>query len=230
MTRLLKYWPLLLITVIAAIILLKVKGCADKKKAATTVEQVVKSKTDTARQWKDDTGRQHAEKEIVTADLALIKAGYDREIDSLTAILRIKEKQLQAYAGISTITSGSVIPLVNTVILDSGHGCRSDFSYSDCWIDLSGTVGPASVINYLVRDSLAVTTYNRPGGLFGTDKTLIDVYSLNPNVRVTGLSGFQVSVKKPGRIGIGPYVGYGYAFGKWSPSAGIAIHYSLIRL
>ncbi|MEX6689234.1 hypothetical protein QTN47_17120 [Danxiaibacter flavus] len=209
-------------------LVLSLQTCFKKVQQVSDLKDVVNASQDTVKKWKDKAGNEHAQKVLVTADVSLLKAVYQKQIDSITDLLNIKQSQLEAYTGVSLKNSGSIRPKVDTITLvDSSK--EYQISYSDRWLSLSGKLGKDPLINYAFTDSLTVTVYHKRKNLFSRSQTYIDVVSLNPNVTVTGLTGFRIPVKKPGRFGVGPYFGYGYSDGKWQPSAGISIQYSLIR-
>jgi uncharacterized protein YfbU (UPF0304 family) len=223
---------LIIVALLCLVTFLSLRTCAKKQAEVKKMENVIEVKNDSLHKYKDEAGNNHAQKVLAQADMAVLKTAYFREIDSLTNLLEIKDKQLQAYAGVSTSTEGTVIPRVDTIVIDTAnHIVSYPFNYTDKWLSLHGNIGPKSFINYQLTDSIVITTYDKKTGFLGLGKrqTYIDAFSLNPNVRVTGLDGFRVPVKQPGRLGIGPFVGYGFNNGRLAPTAGISIQYSIIR-
>lgn len=170
---------------------------------------------------------EHATRQVVEADLLSIKAHYSATMDSIKKRTGIKEKDILAVTAVSTATSGKITPVVDTLrSLDSTTGYR--LSYQDDWLKLQGEIGKTPTISYLLKDSLIFTTYQKRIGLF-RKATYLDGYSLNPAVHISGVTAIQISSEKPKRAGIGPYLGYGWNGSQWEPSAGISIHYSLIK-
>ncbi|MEX6691264.1 hypothetical protein QTN47_27390 [Danxiaibacter flavus] len=223
-----QYERLIIVALLIIIAVFALQTCFRKEKQVTDLKQVVSAKQDTLKHYKDEAGHEHGQKVLAEADMSLLKVEYQKQIDSVTELLKIKESQLAFYTGFSTESSGSIKPRVDTVFMpDSTREFNIDFS--DRWMSLNGRIGKSSNINYRITDSLTVTVYSKKKNFLSSLTTYIDVFSMNPNVKVTGLTGFKIPVKKPGRFGIGPYFGYGYSDGKWSPSAGVAIQYSLIR-
>ena len=210
---------------------LALSTCFKKVKQNETLQNIVESKTDTIYRYKDIAGNEHAQKQVAEADIALLKAAYTKELDSVTKLLQIKDRQLQAVTAAGLINSGSITPKIDTVWIDSSKRFDFHLSFNDKWMSLSGVIGPEPVINYQLQDSILITTFYKKTGFLGLGKRqlVIDGYSLNPNVRFTGLTGLRVPSKEPGRFSLGPYLGYGYSNGRWAPSAGIALNYSLIR-
>lgn len=222
--KLLNSWPYLLAAIAIVLLILKIKSCNDSKISYSDVTLVIESKSEPAIIYVDESGHTHAKKEIAETDIRTVKIAYQKEIDSLTALIKIKEGEIKYYVGLSTSTSGKVVP----VIVKDSSGCVTDFSYSDKWSSIKGSIVPTPVIEYNFRDSLVITGYKKGGGLFKRSQNFIDAFSVVPNVKVNNLTGFNIGTKDPGRIGVGPYVGYGWN-GTWNWSAGVSLHYSLIR-
>ncbi|RFM30017.1 hypothetical protein [Deminuibacter soli] len=221
---------LIIVALLLVIAYMSLTTCFKKAQQNQVLTKLVETKNDTLQHKKDEAGREHGEKIMAEADIALLKTAYTQQIDSITAILKIKDDQLQSYTGITTTTSGTVRPRIDTIYLDSGRQ-EYGLNYNDRWLSLKGTIGAKPILNYTLQDSLVITTYTKKTGLFGLGKkeVYIDAFSLNPNMRVTGLTGFRVPVKQPGRWSIGPFIGYGYSGNKWAPTGGFSIQYSLIR-
>lgn len=199
-------------------------GDADSNDAKAVLENKVKAPVIS----KDSSGYNHAEKHLSVASRSAIELAYKAENDSMRRLLKIKDAQILSFTGIGTENKGTIVPEVEQLQSDTGR--IYDMEYADRWIKLKGQIGgQENTISYQVYDSLAVVVYEKGGGLFKTATPYINVYSLNPNVTVKGLSGYQLPVNKPGRFGIGPYIGYGYSFGHWAPNCGISLSYQLIR-
>lgn len=184
-------------------------------------------KNDSVIYFRDLFYTEHATRQVVEADLLSIKAHYSATMDSIKKRTGIKDKDIEAITAVSTATSGKITPVVDTLrSLDSTTGYR--LSYHDDWIKLQGEIGKTPTISYLLKDSLIFTTYQKRIGLF-RKATYLDGYSLNPAVHISGVTAIQISSEKSKRAGIGPYLGYGWNGSQWVPSAGISIHYSLIK-
>jgi hypothetical protein len=198
-----------------------------EKEVVHDIQKVNVQRTDSLKHYKDAAGREYAQRILAEAGGKAIGIVYRREIDSIKAALSIKEKQLQSFTFAATVNQGYVLLRVDTVFVDSATAYR--FAYNDRWLDISGTVGKNSYLNYKMTDSLVFTTYWKRKWLLGRKTNYIDAYSYNPNVRITGLDGARISIKEPGRIGIGPYLGLGWTGSSWAPSVGLSLHYSIIR-
>ena len=169
---------------------------------------------------------EHATREVVEADLASVHSHYGAQLDSIEKRTGVKGKNIKSVTAVSSAVSGSIKPSVDTLSLDSTVTYR--LSYQDGWLKLQGEISRTPTISYLVKDSLIFTTYQKRAGLFRKD-TYLDGYSLNPAVHIAGITAIRIASEKPQRVGIGPYLGYGWNGIKWAPSAGIAIHYSLVK-
>jgi hypothetical protein len=216
--------------IVASLIIIAYMGWSSffsEKEVVHDIQKVIVQRGDSLRHYKDAAGREHAQRVLAEAGSKAIGIVYRREIDSIKAALSIKDKQLQSFILASTTNAGTVRLRVDTVFVDSSTAYR--FAYNDRWLDISGTVGKSSYLNYRMTDSLVFTTYWKRKWFLGRKTNYIDAYSHNPNVRITGLEGARISIKEPGRIGIGPYLGLGWTGSNWVPSAGLSLHYSIIR-
>lgn len=208
-----------------------VKSCLTEPLAYNTLtrEKITEIRDDSITYWKDQYGREHAQKQIAEAGLDEVKSVYGPVIDSVMKALKIQGKQLEQLT-IAGMTTSNRVPLqVDTVYKDSAT--QYHFSYRDPWIDLNGRIGKDSYLDYTTYDSLITTGYTKRRGFLGlgAKETFVDVYSINPHSKVTSLQGIRILKERPKRFGIGPFVGYGYAAGRWTPMIGIGLNYSLIK-
>jgi len=218
---------ILIVFLLIVVTALSLKSCFHQQKENAVLKDVVAIKEDSTSYWKDKFNTEHAEKLSADASLSTIQAIYGQLLDSITSRLDAKASDVQAVTAANTVASGTIIPKVDTVSYpDSTKDYR--FRYNDRWLDLDGVIGKQSQINYRLTDSIIFTSYRKKTG-FLRKQTYIDGYSLNPNARVTGITGIRVSNTRDHRFGAGPYIGFGWNGSKWSPSAGISVHYSLIK-
>jgi hypothetical protein len=216
--------------IVASLILVAYLGWAAyfrEQEVIHDIQTTTIQRTDSIRHYKDAAGREHVQRVLAEAGSKAIGTVYRREIDSIKAALNIKEKQLQAFTLAATVNQGYVPLKVDTVYIDSA--ATYNFAYNDRWLDVSGSVGKNSFLKYKMTGSLVFTTYWKRKWLLGRKTTYIDAYSHNPHVRVTGLDGARISIKEPGRFGVGPYIGLGWTGSSWVPSIGLSLHYSIIR-
>ena len=207
--------------------ILLVTTCNKKNKVIDNYSTILKIHNYTIKYSKDVNGNTHAEKQVAEADIKSLHDVYGNTIDSLTKLLKIKDKQLQSYTGISTKDTGTVKLRVDTIYTDSIS--QYNFNYKDKWLTINGYLNQDSHLDYTINDSLGITVYNKKQGLFKSPVTIINVYSLNPREKINGITNFQILTKTPSRFGLGLYAGYGWNGTQLTPSAGISLTYTLIR-
>jgi len=206
---------------------LAVKGCTDRGKVIHDITYSIIQRDDSLQHYKDAADREHAKRVLTDVDLITAQVVYRTQIDSLKNILDIKDKQLEAFAMIGTSASGAIRPKVDTIYTGGIAGYH--FSYHDDWLKLDGIINDRPLINYSMRDSLGFSIYHRRKWFLGRQRSYMDVFSYNPAVRISGLTGVRINAGKPKHFGIGPYVGYGYDGQRWAPSIGISLQYSFIK-
>lgn len=227
MTNFYKYLAIILVAAGGIAAFFGIRGCNNNANRVAEYETVFVQREDSLQHYKDAAGREHALRKQTEASLSTLKVYYGRTIDSVTRVLNIKEKQLQQFITASTRTEGSVRIQVDTFYTDTTTLYR--FNYSDQWLYLDGAMDGGLFVNYKFTDSIIITQFWKRRWFLGRKQYYVDGYSLNPNTRFTGLSSVKVGSKAPGRIGIGPYIGYGWNGAAWTPSAGVSLHYSMIR-
>lgn len=227
MKDLLKYLAIVLIAAGGIAAFFGIRGCTRNANLVSEHETVFIQREDSLQHYKDAAGREHALRKQTEASLSTLRTYYSRTIDSITRTLNIKKKQLQQFITASTQTEGSVRIQIDTFYTDTTALYR--FNYSDKWLYLDGVLDDDLYVNYKFTDSIIITQFWKRRWLLGRKQYYVDGYSLNPNTRFSGLSAVKVGSKSPGRIGIGPFIGYGWNGAVWTPSVGISLHYSLIR-
>lgn len=228
MKDLLKYLAIVLIAAAAICAFFGMRGCKENAALLKEHESILKMQSDTIRYYRDHAGREHAMRMTAEASLSTLKAHYGRAIDSITRAIGVKPKQVDRITTVGTQAEGKVTVRVDTVIVGDSS-TQYHLQYADRWLYLDGVFDGDLHLNYLFEDSIVLSEYWRRKWLLGRKQYYIDGYSLNPNVHITGLSSVRVARNIPGRIGIGPFVGYGYGSGGWQWGAGLSVHYSLIR-
>ena len=219
---------IIIFSLLILIAALSLKTCFRKQKENAILKDIVEIRQDSTQFWKDKFNTEHAEKRIIEGNLATLQVVYHDLIDSVQNRLNIKNSNdLQSTLTAGTAASGVIHPTVDTV-LNSDSTKEFRFRFNDRWLDLSGIIGDRPVISYRFSDSVVFTTYSKRVSMFKKE-TYIDGYSLNPNVKISGIVGIRISNDRQSRWGIGPYIGVGWTGVTWSPSAGISLHYSLIK-
>ncbi|SKD10085.1 hypothetical protein SAMN05660461_5985 [Chitinophaga ginsengisegetis] len=205
---------------------LSLRSCFRKEKENIILKEAVQIKEDSTSFWKDSLGRIHAQKKLIEADMSSLRAVYRDRIDSITSALQIKSNDLQSALTARTTSQGTVKPTIDTIRKDSIALYK--FHFSDQWLTLDGLIAPSPTITYRFTDSLVLTTYRKRRNLLRSD-IYVDGYSLNPNVRLQNITGIKVASAPVGRLGIGPYLGYGFTGNGIGPSFGISIQYRLLN-
>ena len=220
-----RYFIVALIIVIAA---LSFQTCVKKQAQVISQQKTIEYLHDTLMQYKDAAGSEHAQRALTEAQLSVLKAAYKTQIDSLTDRVGIQAKQLQSVTSIGTKTEGKIKPDVDTIVqADSSR--EYSFQYSDKWLTLNGRIGAGSFIDYSMRDSLIASVFFKRKNWLAKKQLFLDAFSLNPNAKVTGLNGYKIPYRIPGRLGIGPYVGLSYLNGHVQATFGFSLHYSVVR-
>lgn len=218
----------IIIILLAVIAFFAMRACVHAKKEIRTGEKIEKIKQDSTSYYYDLFKTEHAIREVAEANLATVQVKYKGLLDSIAEREKVKPKDVQAVTAAGTVAKATIIPEVQPLM--AGDSLRGySIEYGDRWTSIAGRVGDSSSLTYQVRDSIIFTTYSRRKGIFGKKETILDGYSLNPAVHLTGITGVRITPEKPKRFGIGPYLGYGWDGIRWAPTAGISVHYSLIK-
>lgn len=206
---------------------LSLQTCFRKETENALLKDIVEIKQDSTEYWKDLWGQEHAQKKLSEGNYSSLRAAYRNLLDSVKTRVGANSGDLEGVTTAGTVTTGKIRPVVDTVYLPDSTRILK-FSYNDRWLDLAGIVGKDPIIDYRFTDTIVFTTYRKKTG-FLKKHTYIDGYSLNPNVRITGITGIRVNDQRPHRFSIGPYLGYGWNGDRWAPSAGVSVQLSLIK-
>lgn len=231
-----KYLPYIIIAILLLIAVLLYHNNRVLKQANKSYTSTISHINDTATKYRDQYDIEHAEKIMIQGDYQSLKDLYKDDIDDLTKRLKIKPKVIDQFIKVGTEVAQTLEPKIIYVdTTKSKEYPTYNFEYLDKYLTLNGSINKdSSKIFYTSTDSLGLTVYTRKSGFLKTKKdTYIDVFSYNPNVKIKSITSVKLDTKyKSSRIGIGPYVGLNYNISnnKISPSLGIGIHYSLIRL
>lgn len=219
----------LLAASLCALLVYFVADCANDKLRSRELEgwkSVAKVETEQAKFWRNKEGQSRAQAKVAEANIKIIEQTYRAEIKGLREKLAIKPKNLNALTTITTTTTDTlVVTLRDTIFSDTTHARA--FSYRDRWITMNGHfLRTEAFITYNVKDSITLATSYRRKNFFGKRQLYVDAISHNPNTTVTGIKSISVPQRRPGRLGIGPFVGYGLGAG---PVVGVGVSYHLIR-
>jgi hypothetical protein len=215
-----------LILVLVIIVLFYSKcGKQEPTPPSKKVEQI---KADPPKKYVDAGGTTHTEKKVAVADISTIKASYERTIDSLKQVLKIKDKQLVDLLSVGTTTTGKFKPTIDTVYIDSVPSVS--VSYTDKWLSIFGLVGNDEEWKYTYSDSLTFTTYYKKTGFLKLGRSLmLDGFSSNPNTQIEGITAIKINRSKPKKFSIGFNVSYAFDGTNWKPVAGVGLNYNIIR-
>lgn len=98
------------------------------------------------------------------------------------------------------------------------------WKFKDEWIDLSGVSKEANTqFSLEVTNKYDVALYEKK------KQYKIDITNYNPYSKTTNIQSFYKSKPRQKRVGIGPYIGYGYNNG-FGFQAGIGITYNILYL
>jgi hypothetical protein len=240
----------IIIIVLALLLLFVLRSYLKEIGNNKNYKELIKTQNQTVKQYKDENGSLHSQIKIFQTRKENMELFYGKQIDSLAAILNIKQKQLTDVLIIAKKTDGKFKVKIDTIIVKRTdtvvEGSDFDFTfaldttynveYADKWIDFRGkysTVEEKFTGEYKTYDSLTfVTFYKRKGFLnLGKKEWYLDVSSANPNSVITNVKNFKIVDERVKRIGIGPYIGVSVGDNlKLKPQVGVGLHYSLIRL
>jgi hypothetical protein len=235
---------LLIIGLIIAL-LLTMQKCHKSQCERESLEKVGKLKDQKIKYWKDANDREHATVEEIKASRDVIKYYFQAQLDSVSKILGIKEKQIQEFDKIAFVASGggtgkivtkdSIVyvrdpndynTIVATDTITSQIHPRDGYLSFDAYMKTNGKYD----YDYTYTDELVrVTHYEKYGFLKMKKRTIIDFSLKNPNSHVTGVTQFKIDQQKPKKWGLGPFVGYGWTGKGFGITAGISLQYNIIR-
>jgi hypothetical protein len=196
---------------------------------------IISAKEDSLKIWQDEAGRWRAEATTAQVSKKDLMVFFCAEKKQIQEDFNIKLKNVTGYLRANMETIGEVSVKADSgtqiVVCNSNGSDTAQFHYSDTWTNFDAKLFKNQlIIPYKTRDSIAfISSIKHLGflGLGGT-KAMLDGISYNPNSKISGITNIEVKVPAE-RVGIGPYLGYGFNGSKWSLSAGIAIHYSLVK-
>lgn len=189
--------------------------------------------------WKDKNDELHATVEAVKLEKKQLK----HEVDSITNLIKIKQRQITGFSKTSNEIVVSVQPHITDTFFVQKE-CKGDsvkvaegysFAWKDEWMDISGKIGTGNDSIYIAgTDTISKTEYWKRSWFLGAKKNYIDIHNSNKHIKTKGYSGVQfIGRNKPYSVGIGVQVGYPVNqpidFKKPTVSVGIAIQKTLFR-
>lgn len=236
---------LVLVIVFAAIAFFSIRGCVQSKSEKHAFEDAIAARDSKIDFWKSSDSISHAKAKTVMADKEALDILYKSQMDSISKVLGIKNKQISEYTQIIQIISGKINAPVEPIYKDSLiyiNGKDSlikvyDFSgivFKDKWIDLKATIKKGIFdADYKVKDSLNIVGYWKKTGFLnlGKKEYYLDISSSNPNATIENVKNFRVTSAPQNKFGIGVIGGYGVnlsaPLSKPTPFVGIGVFYKL---
>lgn len=179
-----------------------VKGC--RSKPPIPIVQNV-GQDDTIQHYKDAYGTEHTTRLMEVNNYAALYAEHTHMLDSLKKRLHLRDKQLQDMSQVLSQATGHVETVLDPYYIhDTINGEVSTreaqlFNWHDAYTSISGVIDRDNVsIDYDVQMPVTTTKYWRRKHTFcgiGWGKKIyyIDAFSDNPNVHISGLTGFKVN-------------------------------------
>ena len=173
--------------------------------------------------WQDEYGREHG----AVQQLELSNGLLADSVRNLAKLIGKEPKQIEGATDVKATTVNDY-----SVHLQPLADGSSYFDYHTPYKHVYGTLhGDTLKVTDTSKIDIQLTYYwQRAHKLlwfrYGRIGHFVDAYSLDDSMRRVTVASMRVKPKKPGRIGIGPYVGIDL-YGR--PSVGMSIQYSLIR-
>lgn len=157
---------------------------------------------------------------------------YAKTLQNELKAAKINVKGVERVTSLTSETKGQISPRIDTFYSHSTDTFLIDtttkFSYSDKWVNFTGTIKPKFLINYNVIDSLQIVSHWKRDGLFKPLTLKVTAYSKNPNVTITGIKEIQVN-EKPKRFYIGVGAGYGWNGANYTPVFALTCGFKLFQ-
>lgn len=188
----------------------------------------------------DDSGMKHTETTVVNVNsTTALNDFYTHIIDSISAVLHTKKKEVKNVELIGITTAGYFKPIISvkpeqntdSLIVRQELTFENEYAtvdFKDKYLSLHGNTNKDSIWHYSITDSLVIVSYLKRKGWFG-HQLFIDGTTMNPNTTISGMKSIAISGYQPHRWGIGIQVGYGYNGEKLSPMVSVGLQRSLIR-
>ncbi len=188
--------------------------------------------------WIGEYNREHAKASALEEDRATANALHSKEIHQAALDIGQKDKQIEGLQRLVAKLKGSFTEPVDTT---KRGDTTSSFVHTDSFSKFNGViVNNKETITYDINVPVVLNPYWKRahhflGIQYGNIEHYIDGHSDNPNVHLDSLSDIRILQKRPGRFGIGPYLGIPVNENIFKEnvfknvSIGVALTYSLIR-
>lgn len=203
-------------------------------------KNLVEAANDSISTWKEKDGRNMAKiavLETANTNTLLEFESTNETINELKSLVRSNRKLLKKQGSASVIKSETKID--TTTITQVSKDTISGFpiyksSVSNNWYSIS-SISTKDSTNYKLNtfSNLNLTIGREKQGLFKKSKPFAIANDDNPYTNIKDMRTYQVTLPKPKRIGVGPYIGYGLTLTgedvKTGWQVGIGVNYNLIR-
>lgn len=224
---------------LALVCVLAINRCSKYKSLNGTFNDNISALTDTIKYYKSKSNQLVAEKTMLCGDMDLLKKVNDSLYNKVKDI-KIKNPDNVVYISTTIVDSVRdtcwVVP--NDSIYSSSY-IKKEFNFSDDWRQVQGYTYLKRAAQHVPSDSSVLGTVILKNNV-RADFTVVQkdnkvyVTSNNPYIEYTNIIGITNSqenkTNKIKRWGIGPYIGFGVTHKlDFVPSAGLSVHYSIIR-
>lgn len=215
--------------------------CQDKKQsvkdATSQANKIIELQIVPVNHWIDANGTDHATKEEATATSEAAMLEIKKEMTEMAYKLKVKPKQIVQFQQIGMVDTGMIQAAYDVKIRQkyistpSGNiidTVERSFEWVDDYAWVKGLVGKKIVqIKYELDDSLTIVGYTKRKWLLGKDHLYTDASLMNPNAYVRGMNGIEIKGVMPGRISVGPYIGFDVTH--MNVGFGISVQYAIWR-
>lgn len=235
---------LIMLIVVGLYAIYATKSCRHQVIENNTLIEAIKDKEAKIVYYKDQTGKEHARVNQVTASKKQIEFLFKGKLDSVSKELNIKSKQITDYIQVINSTAGKFTSKVDTfftpgvVVKIQGKDSivkTIDYlgtNYKDAWLDFKAKIKNGTFEGqYTIKDSLELVSYWKRTGFLGLGKKdyFIDISSKNPNSKIQNAKNFKIQSPKDNKIGIGIIGGFGLDVKDFRPSPfiGVGVYYKI---
>lgn len=233
----------LLIITLAAMSFFGIKGCVKQKNENNNYANLFKNKDAQIGYWKSKDSVEHAVliQTILTGNQAQIV--FKSKLDSISNVLKIKNKQITEYISIIEKTKGEVNSKVDTVYKTTTITIKGKDSiihtvdylttnFKDHWLELTAKISNGNFnAQYTLTDSLTIVGFWKKKNFFSKKNYYIDISSSNPNAHILNTQNLKITSSPEHKIGLGVFGGYGLGISnsgvKPQVMVGVGVYYKL---
>lgn len=161
-------------------------------KIAEQAKEVVRLEVDKVGKEIDKKGFQHAvieDKQNVVKSLSHLSDSSRRELDSVKALLSIKDKQLSHYISYSATLEGKLLKAVKT---------DTSFIYTDKWATIEYVPDTTDgVFNFTYNADINYAEYWRKSWFLAPKKHYVDFWISDPRATINGVKRVKIESKEP---------------------------------